>query len=195
MEWSLGSRLSVAAAPAPRLRRGMLRRDKPGAGEKGQHVWGLGACHACPAHAMIAVDADSHACLGLVGGDVQTRDGVMTAAHRDRPLSERGVEALDRDRGAGQACPCEGGGRGRVNHAIKQRDRPFSACTVRLKRVWQRCKGFRPWVSSLEGTSAEWVEAGLHGGARSSGEHHSSLKRRCIKVQTADINCSFDANF
>ena len=41
------------------------------------------------AHAMIAVDAESHACLGLVGGDVQTRDGVVTQHHRDRPLSER----------------------------------------------------------------------------------------------------------
>lgn len=41
------------------------------------------------AHAMIAVDADSHACLGLVGGDVQTRDGVVTEHHRDRPLSQR----------------------------------------------------------------------------------------------------------
>jgi hypothetical protein len=41
------------------------------------------------AHAMIAVDADSHACLGLVGGDVRTRDGVVTEPHRDRPLSER----------------------------------------------------------------------------------------------------------
>jgi hypothetical protein len=41
------------------------------------------------AHVMIAVDADSHACLGLVGGDVQTRDGVVSAHHRDRPLSER----------------------------------------------------------------------------------------------------------
>jgi hypothetical protein len=41
------------------------------------------------AHAMIAVDAESHACLGLVGGDVHTRDGVVTEHHRDRPLSER----------------------------------------------------------------------------------------------------------
>ena len=38
---------------------------------------------------MIAVDADSHACLGLVGGGVYTRDGVVTEPHRDRPLSER----------------------------------------------------------------------------------------------------------
>jgi len=41
------------------------------------------------AHTMIAVDADSHACLGLVGGDVYTRDGTVTEAHRDRPLAER----------------------------------------------------------------------------------------------------------
>jgi hypothetical protein len=41
------------------------------------------------AHVMIAVDAVSHTCLGLVGGDVQTRDGVVAEHHRDRPLSER----------------------------------------------------------------------------------------------------------
>jgi hypothetical protein len=40
-------------------------------------------------HAMIAVDAASHACLGLVGGDVWTRPGVVTEHHRDRPLSQR----------------------------------------------------------------------------------------------------------
>ena len=40
-------------------------------------------------HAMIAVDADSQACLGLVGGEVWNRPGVVTTAHRDRPLSER----------------------------------------------------------------------------------------------------------
>jgi hypothetical protein len=41
------------------------------------------------AHVMIAVDAVSHACFGLVGGDIHTRDGVVTERHRDRPLSER----------------------------------------------------------------------------------------------------------
>ena len=40
-------------------------------------------------HAMIAVDAASNACLGLVGGDVWTRPGLITTHHRDRPLSER----------------------------------------------------------------------------------------------------------
>jgi len=40
-------------------------------------------------HAMIAVDAESHACLGLVGGEVWNRPGVVTTHHNDRPLSER----------------------------------------------------------------------------------------------------------
>ena len=40
-------------------------------------------------HAMIGVDAVSHTCFGLVGGDVWTRPGVVTEHHRDRPLSER----------------------------------------------------------------------------------------------------------
>jgi hypothetical protein len=48
-----------------------------------------GNAYGVVAHVMIAVDAESHACLGLVGGDVQTRDGVVTEHHRDRPLSER----------------------------------------------------------------------------------------------------------
>src|ERR1700676_3267370 len=48
-----------------------------------------GNAYGVVAHVMIAVDADSHACLGLVGGGVHTRDGVVTEHHRDRPLSER----------------------------------------------------------------------------------------------------------
>ena len=40
-------------------------------------------------HSMIAVDAANGACLGLVGGDVWTRPGVVTTPHRSRPLSER----------------------------------------------------------------------------------------------------------
>jgi hypothetical protein len=40
-------------------------------------------------HAMIAVDAPTGACLGLVGGEVWTRDGVVEVDHRDRPLAER----------------------------------------------------------------------------------------------------------
>lgn len=40
-------------------------------------------------HAMIAVDAASGSCLGLVGGDVWSRDGVNPIPHRQRPLAER----------------------------------------------------------------------------------------------------------
>jgi hypothetical protein len=40
-------------------------------------------------HAMVAVDAASGSCLGLVGGDVWSRDGVNPTPHRHRPLAER----------------------------------------------------------------------------------------------------------
>lgn len=40
-------------------------------------------------HAMIAVDAARGSCLGLVGGDVWTRDGVNPVPHGRRPLAER----------------------------------------------------------------------------------------------------------
>jgi len=40
-------------------------------------------------HAMIAVDADRGSCLGLVGGDVWSRDGVNPLPHGRRPLAER----------------------------------------------------------------------------------------------------------
>ena len=40
-------------------------------------------------HAMVAVDAASGSCLGLVGGDVWSRDGVNPMPHRQRPLADR----------------------------------------------------------------------------------------------------------
>lgn len=40
-------------------------------------------------HSMIAVDAASGACLGLVGGQIWTRDGVNPIPHSKRPLEER----------------------------------------------------------------------------------------------------------
>src|SRR5271166_2652651 len=39
-------------------------------------------------HAMVAVDAIAGSCLGLVGGEVWTRDGVVETEARERPLSE-----------------------------------------------------------------------------------------------------------
>jgi Transposase DDE domain len=40
-------------------------------------------------HGVLAVDAASGACLGLVGGDVWTRAGVNPTPHRKRPLEDR----------------------------------------------------------------------------------------------------------
>lgn len=40
-------------------------------------------------HAMLALDADEEACLGLVAGEVWTREGRITVAHAKRPPEER----------------------------------------------------------------------------------------------------------
>jgi hypothetical protein len=48
-----------------------------------------GHAHGVLVHAMIAIDAPSGACLGLVGGEVWTRQGVAETPHQDRPLSQR----------------------------------------------------------------------------------------------------------
>jgi hypothetical protein len=48
-----------------------------------------GNVHGVLAHSMIAVDADSGACLGAVTGEVWTRRGRVKKPHRDRQLCER----------------------------------------------------------------------------------------------------------
>jgi hypothetical protein len=48
-----------------------------------------GKAYGLLAHSMIAVDAGSGACLGLVGGQVWTRDGVNPIPHSQRPMEER----------------------------------------------------------------------------------------------------------
>ena len=40
-------------------------------------------------HAMLALDADTDACLGLVAGELWTRAGRVTVHHNKRPLDER----------------------------------------------------------------------------------------------------------
>jgi len=50
---------------------------------------GHGNIHGVLVHAMLAVDADSGACLGLVGGAAWSRAGVHPVPHRERPLAER----------------------------------------------------------------------------------------------------------
>jgi hypothetical protein len=48
-----------------------------------------GNAHGLLVHAMVAVDAASGSCLGLVDGDVWSRAGVNPTPHRKRPLAER----------------------------------------------------------------------------------------------------------
>ena len=64
---------------------------------------GKGNAYGVLVHAMLAVDAGTGACLGLVGGDVWTRPGVNPTPHRKRPLEEREFDPLDRYRTTGEA--------------------------------------------------------------------------------------------
>jgi hypothetical protein len=48
-----------------------------------------GSAYGILAHVMLAVDAHSHACLGLVGGEVWNRPGFVSAPEWSRPLAER----------------------------------------------------------------------------------------------------------
>ena len=48
-----------------------------------------GGAYGVLVHAMLAVDAPTGACLGLVGGEVWTRAGVAARDHHARPLSQR----------------------------------------------------------------------------------------------------------
>jgi hypothetical protein len=50
---------------------------------------GKGNSYGVLVHAMMAVDAATGACLGLVGGDVWNRAGVNPTPHRRRPLEAR----------------------------------------------------------------------------------------------------------
>jgi hypothetical protein len=53
---------------------------------------GKGTGHGLLLHAMLAQDADSDACLGLVGGKIWTRQGRVTVRHEKRPLEEKESE-------------------------------------------------------------------------------------------------------
>lgn len=53
---------------------------------------GKGNKHGLLLHAMLAVDADSGQCLGLVDGRIWTRAGRQTTPHQRRPLEQRESE-------------------------------------------------------------------------------------------------------
>jgi hypothetical protein len=50
---------------------------------------GRGSGRGALLHAMLALDADSQACLGLVAGEVWTRASRVTVSHAKRPLEEK----------------------------------------------------------------------------------------------------------
>lgn len=50
---------------------------------------GKGTRHGLLRHAMLAQNAENGACLGLVAGQLWTRRGRITTAHRKRPLAEK----------------------------------------------------------------------------------------------------------
>ncbi len=61
-----------------------------------------GNVHGLMVHAVLAVDADSHACLGLVGGTVWNRPGVNPVSNKQRALDDReSLHWLDGARQAG----------------------------------------------------------------------------------------------
>jgi len=53
---------------------------------------GKGTGHGLLLHTMVAVDADSDACLGLVAGKIWTRPGRVTVPHHRRPLEQKESE-------------------------------------------------------------------------------------------------------
>ena len=50
---------------------------------------GKGNAYGVVLHAMVAVDADDGACLGLITGDVRNRPGRVTKPHAERALNDR----------------------------------------------------------------------------------------------------------
>jgi hypothetical protein len=74
---------------------------------------GLGKCghgnaHGLLAHTMMAVDADTTACLGLITGQIWNRKTVQTTPLRRR-AGGAGIAPLGGNRGGGQADPGQGG--------------------------------------------------------------------------------------
>ena len=56
---------------------------------RGLGVVGRGNAHGVLVHAMVAVDADDGACLGLVTGDVYNRKGRVKTSHAKRALKDK----------------------------------------------------------------------------------------------------------
>lgn len=68
---------------------GDAKSAKGGARRRGLGALNQGNAHGVLAHVMLAVDAESCACLGLVGGTVWNREAAVSTPLKDRPLAER----------------------------------------------------------------------------------------------------------
>jgi hypothetical protein len=65
------------------------RKAGKGTTRRGLGLLNEGSAHGVLAHVMMAVDADSHACLGLTGGRIWNRETTVATPEWKRPLSER----------------------------------------------------------------------------------------------------------
>src|ERR1700758_911872 len=68
---------------------GECKSAKRGKTRRGLGPLNEGSAHGLLAHVMLAVDADSRACLGLVGGEVWNRTGFVKTPEWKRPLAQR----------------------------------------------------------------------------------------------------------
>ncbi len=59
---------------------------------RGRGEVGHGTIHGLLVHAMLALDAATGSCLGLVGGRVWTRSGHVTVTHNRRALAAKAAE-------------------------------------------------------------------------------------------------------
>ena len=59
---------------------------------RGLGLAGKGNCYGLLLHAMLAVDAETGGCLGLVSGRIWTRDGVAVVPHAKRRLADKESE-------------------------------------------------------------------------------------------------------
>ena len=75
-------------------------------------------------HAMLAVDAETGSCLGLLSGQVWTRGGRRTVSH-DLRIVGQGIAALDRHRAGGQAAAGQGRDGDRARRPRERHLRPL----------------------------------------------------------------------
>ncbi len=81
---AVGGRHVLAIQDTSEIKFATTRKRRRGLGKVAQ-----GNAHGALLHAMMAVDADSGSCLGLVGGQVWTRRGTVKTPHGTRALKDK----------------------------------------------------------------------------------------------------------